>query len=60
LAAVRNESRTESPYLIPYEDLPADVKEIDRATVRALPAFLAEVDFAVVRGSVGTTAGLPS
>jgi hypothetical protein len=60
LAAVRNESRKESPYLIPYEDLPADVKEIDRATVRALPAFLAEVDFAVVRGSVGTTAGLPS
>jgi hypothetical protein len=60
LAAVRNESRKESPYLIPYEDLPADVKEIDRATVRALPAFLAEVDFAVVRGSVGATAGLPS
>ena len=49
LAAARSESRKESPFLVPYEDLPADVKEIDRATVRALPAFLAEVDFAVVR-----------
>jgi len=49
LAAARSESRKESPYLVPYEDLPADVKEIDRATVRAVPAFLAEVDFAVVR-----------
>jgi hypothetical protein len=48
LAAAKNEARKESPYLIPFEDLPEDVKEIDRATVRALPAFLAEVDFAVV------------
>jgi hypothetical protein len=57
LAAARSESRKESPYLVPYEDLPSDVKEIDRATVRALPAFLAEVDFAVVRvgrGNGGT------
>jgi hypothetical protein len=50
LAAARSEGRKESPYLVPYEDLPSDVKEIDRATVRAVPAFLAEVDFAVVRG----------
>jgi len=49
LAAARSEDRKESPYLVAYEELPADVKEIDRATVRALPAFLAEVDFAVVR-----------
>jgi len=49
LAAARSEDRKESPYLVPYEDLPPDVKEIDRATVRALPAFLAEVDFEVVR-----------
>jgi RyR domain len=49
LAAARSEDRKESPYLVPYEDLPPDVKEIDRATVRALPAYLAEVDFEVVR-----------
>jgi hypothetical protein len=57
LAAARSESRNESPYLVPYEDLPPDVKEMDRAMVRALPAFLAGVDFAVVRvrgGNVGT------
>jgi hypothetical protein len=55
LAAAKNEARKESPYLIPFEDLPEDVKEIDRATVRALPAFLAEVDFAVVRAGRGTS-----
>ncbi|HEY5472827.1 MAG TPA: RyR domain-containing protein, partial [Candidatus Limnocylindrales bacterium] len=59
LAAARSESRKESPYLVPYEDLPADVKEIDRATVRAVPAFLAEVDFAVVRVRRGN-GGTPS
>jgi hypothetical protein len=55
LGAARDESRKESPYLISYEDLPADVKEIDRSTVRAMPAFLAEVDFAVVRAGRGTS-----
>jgi hypothetical protein len=49
LATTRDEGRKESPYLVPFEDLPADVREIDRAAVRAMPAFLAEVDFAVVR-----------
>jgi len=49
LAAAKNKDRKESPYLVRYEDLPEDVKEIDRASARALPAFLAEVDFAVVR-----------
>ena len=59
LAAARSESRKESPYLIPYDELPEDVQETDRATVRALPAFLAEIDFAVVRvgrGEGGATA----
>ena len=59
LAAARSEGRKESPYLVPYEDLPSDVKEIDRATVRAVPAFLAEVDFAVVRVRRGN-GGTPS
>jgi hypothetical protein len=49
LATTRSEARKESPYLVLYEDLPADVREIDRAAVRAVPAFLAEVEFAVVR-----------
>ena len=49
LAAAKDESRKESPYLIPYENLPEDVKEIDRAAVRGIPVFLAEIGFAVVR-----------
>ena len=48
-AAARNDDRKESPYLVPFDDLPEDVKEIDRATVRSIPALLAEVDFSVVR-----------
>ena len=38
-----------SPYLVPYDELPEDVKDYDRNTVRAMPAFLAEAAFAVVR-----------
>jgi hypothetical protein len=49
LAPVRNEERKESPYLIPYENLPEDVKEIDRDVARGIPGFLAEIGFAVVR-----------
>jgi hypothetical protein len=49
LAAEKNEARKQTPYLVPYDDLPEDVKEYDRAAVRCIPAFLAEVGFAVVR-----------
>jgi hypothetical protein len=38
-----------SPYLVPYDELPDDIREYDRNTVRAIPAFLAEAGFAVVR-----------
>jgi hypothetical protein len=48
-AGVRNDERKESPYLVEYEDLPEDVKEIDRAAVRGIPVFLAEIGFAVRR-----------
>jgi hypothetical protein len=49
LAAEKNEARKETPYLVPYDELPDDIKEYDRAAVRGIPAFLAEVGFAVVR-----------
>jgi len=49
LAAARDEQRKESPYLVGYEDLPEDVKEIDRDAVRGIPTFLAEIGYAVVR-----------
>lgn len=48
-AGLRNDERKESPYLVDYEDLPEDIKEIDRASVRGIPEFLAEIGFAVVR-----------
>jgi hypothetical protein len=51
----KNEARKESPYLISYDELSEEIKEHDRAMVRGIPAFLAEIDFAVVR--VGPRAG---
>ncbi len=49
LASERNEPRKESPYLVDYEKLPEDIKRYDIDAVEGMPAFLAEVDFAVVR-----------
>ena len=40
-----------SPYLVPYEELPEDVKDYDRNTVRGIPAFVAHAGFSVVRAS---------
>ena len=48
-AGIRNDERKESPFLVDYEDLPEEVKEIDRAAVRGITASLAEIGFAVVR-----------
>jgi hypothetical protein len=45
----KNEVRKETPYLVPYDELPDEIRESDRASVRGIPTFLAEVDFAVVR-----------
>jgi len=56
-APEKSEPRKESPYLVPYDDLPEDVKDYDRNTVRAMPAFLAEVGFAVIRVGQGATHG---
>lgn len=41
-----NEAKT-SPYLVPWDQLPEDVKDYDRATVRRVPALLAEVGLQV-------------
>jgi hypothetical protein len=50
----RDVEKKKSPYLVPYDALPEEVKDYDRDTVRAMPAFLAEAGFAVVRlGKVG-------
>lgn len=38
-----------SPYLVPWSELPDDVKEWDRETVRKIPEFLAKVGLEVCR-----------
>jgi len=38
-----------SPYLVSWEELPEDVKELDRQTVRKIPQFLAKVGLEVMR-----------
>lgn len=38
-----------SPYLVPWEELPARAKEWNRSAVRSIPALLASVNLAVVR-----------
>jgi hypothetical protein len=50
--------RKKSPYLVPYDGLSDDIREYDRNTVRAVPAFLTEAGFAVVRvGQAGRDGG---
>jgi hypothetical protein len=41
--------RKTSPYLVPWAELSEEIRELDRDTVRGLPAFLAEAGFRVVR-----------
>jgi TrkA-N domain/RyR domain len=57
-APEKDVEKKKSPYLVPYVGLSDDIKEYDRNTVRAMPAFLAEAGFAVVRlGQVGRDGG---
>jgi hypothetical protein len=48
-AAQKNVEKRLTPYLIPFEKLPADIADFDRKAVRAIPAVLASVDLQVVR-----------
>jgi hypothetical protein len=38
-----------SPFLVPWDDLTEEIRDLDRDTVRAMPRFLATVGFVVVR-----------
>lgn len=38
-----------SPHLVPWEQLPPEIKEYDRNTVRGLPSFLAQAGFQIYR-----------
>jgi hypothetical protein len=45
----RDDRRRTHPDLVPWEDLPAESRDIDRALVRARPRLMARAGFALVR-----------
>ncbi|MBI4261403.1 MAG: NAD-binding protein [Actinobacteria bacterium] len=53
LADEKDVDRRRSPYLVPYEELPEEVREYDRNAVREIPGLLARVGFAAVRVTEG-------
>jgi hypothetical protein len=59
LAPQKDTDRRQTPYLVPYADLPEDIREHDRNMVRGISAFLAKAGFAIVRTGSDTTAGVP-
>ena len=47
--------RKTTPYLIPFEELPDDIADLDREAVRHIPDALALVDMKVVRSATGSS-----
>jgi hypothetical protein len=45
----KNIEKKTTPYLVSWEQLPEDIKELDRNMVRGLPAFLARAGFQIYR-----------
>jgi hypothetical protein len=44
-----------SPYLVPWEELTEEVRDLDRDTVKRIPQFLAELELVIVRRRDDTT-----
>lgn len=55
----KDEATKTHPALVPWEELSEPVKDLDRDTVRALPAFLAEVGYSIVRQEGGAATSSP-
>lgn len=47
--APKNIKKKTTPYLVPWEELTEDIKELDRNTVRDLPGLLARAGFQIYR-----------
>lgn len=45
----KNIKKKTTPYLVPWDALSEDIKNLDRNTVRALPSFLLKADFQIYR-----------
>jgi hypothetical protein len=51
LGKKRSVSKRTSPYLVPYLELPDDIKELDRQMIRRIPELLANVGLEISRQS---------
>ena len=49
LSPVKDVDKKLSPYLVPWEQLPEEIREYDRNVVRGMPRFLAKAGFQVYR-----------
>lgn len=52
-ASVRDPAGKLSPYLLPWDGLTEEIKDLDRDAIRALPRFLARAGFAIARRPSG-------
>jgi hypothetical protein len=52
----KNIEKKTTPHLVPWEDLSEEIKELDRKTVRGMPAFLARAGYQVYRVKGGGNA----
>ena len=48
-ALEKDVERKKSPYLVPWEDLSEEIRDRDRAPIRAMPAVLAAAGFSICR-----------
>jgi len=46
--SAKDPSTKTSPYLIPYDDLPEEIRELDRENVRAIPALVSAAGLHIV------------
>jgi len=51
LGAERDVEKKVSPYLVPWSQLPDEIKEYDRETVRGIPGLLAQVGLEIRRST---------
>jgi len=47
--AAKNTEKKISPYLVPYKELPEEIKDNDRDPIRNIPALLAKINMAVYK-----------
>jgi hypothetical protein len=55
----KDAARKTTPYLVPFDQLPADIADYDRDAVREIPRLLASAGLQVVRRRAPTGAGQP-